>query len=332
MGKISYFQRYSQRENHVTNNTLLVMRHFYHVSPQKISDVFSRLCDDNDLSLSVGLQFKQQIRSSNSVPDALISQAPLEIYFETKRGGQLDVSQIERHFKSISRNTINQAQKILFGLTKVRIDESVKRKLVDRARVKNITFVPIIFADIVRSLREVCEPHETSLSEILSDYENYLESEKLLQTGQILSAFPVGRTFDKNVKHRLYFEPSDRPSKQGSSFIGLYRKKRIEQIASFDTVVVGSDLNEDFLSEKGELSDEKWERIRRAIEDYPDLVDREHRYYLFDNLYCTNFVKHSKGGMIGYRKFHLSKLLNDHASKKQYSAQEVAKLLKDKNW
>ena len=29
MAELSYFQKYTQRENHITNNTLLMMRHLY---------------------------------------------------------------------------------------------------------------------------------------------------------------------------------------------------------------------------------------------------------------------------------------------------------------
>ena len=125
MTNISYFQRYSQRENHATNNTLLVMRHFYQVSPQKISEVLSELCETD---LSVGLLFEQQVRSPTSVPDALISQAPLDIYFETKREGKLNLSQIDRHLVSINRNSRNHAQKFLFGLTKTQINDVDREK------------------------------------------------------------------------------------------------------------------------------------------------------------------------------------------------------------
>lgn len=329
MANISYFQRYSQRENHATNNTLLVMRHFYQVSPQKISVVLSELCEKE---MSVGLLFEQQLRSANSIPDALISQAPLDIYFETKRGRNLDLSQIDRHLDSINRNR-NHAQKFLFGLTKEQINDTDRRKILQRVKEKskNVTFVPITFEKIVQSLRFVCEKHETELCEILSDYVSYLESENLLPTGQILSAFAVGDTFDENVKHRLYFEPFNRPSKEGSSFIGLYRNKRIEQLASFDTVVVRDNVDGDFIFEKGNLSDEERERIQRAIEDDPTLVDQKLRYYLFGELYNTNFIKRSKGGMRGYRKFYLSEWL-DYGNTEQYSAQEVAQHLMDQEW
>ncbi len=146
MTKISYFQRFSQRENHVTNNTLLVMRHFYQASPQKISVVLSDLANDD---LSVGLEFGQQVRLSDGVPDALISQAPLDIYIETKRGGQLDQEQIKRHIGSMAKNSAIRSQTILLGLTRTSIEKKVRDELIGEAKIKNIIFVPITFADIV---------------------------------------------------------------------------------------------------------------------------------------------------------------------------------------
>ena len=60
MSKVSYFQRFPQKENHAINNTLLVMRHFYQASPQKIEAFLSDLADDN---FSIGLVFEQHILS-----------------------------------------------------------------------------------------------------------------------------------------------------------------------------------------------------------------------------------------------------------------------------
>jgi hypothetical protein len=83
MSQISYFQRFSQPENHATNNTLLVFRYFYQSSPFKIQRALTELVEND---LSIGLLFQQQVRGDLSVPDALITQQPLHIYVETKRG------------------------------------------------------------------------------------------------------------------------------------------------------------------------------------------------------------------------------------------------------
>jgi hypothetical protein len=71
MSRVSHFQRFSQPENHATNNTLLVLRHFYQSSPFKIQRVLTSLLETD---LSIGLAFEQQVRGDASVPDALIKQ------------------------------------------------------------------------------------------------------------------------------------------------------------------------------------------------------------------------------------------------------------------
>lgn len=331
MTRISYFQRYSKKENHVTNNTLLLLRYFYQASPEKFGTVLSELTNED---VSVGLVFEQQVRFHSSVPDALISQAPLDIYIETKHGGELDPTQIRRHLSSIGNNSNHPAQKVLFGLTSAPIDKTVSDELVLSARSNNIIFRPITFAEMLSSLRFVCEDHETVLRDVIADYENYLEKEGLLQVGEILSAFPVGWTIHKNIKHKIYFEPCDRPSKASSDFIGLYRNKCIEWLASISTVVSGVGGPENFsicTTETGELTNEEEERIRGAIADFPNLADQEHRYYLFGDVCETEFKKGTRYGMRNRRDFNLSNWL-DYDNKRRYSLKEVAEGLRGEEW
>ena len=334
MTKISYFQRFSQKENHATNNTLLLLRHFYQASPQKINAMLSDLSNDD---ISVGLVFEQQVRSSDSVPDALITQAPLDIYIETKRGGQLDQNQIERHIASIGNRSSSNSKKILISLTRTPIAKNIRDDISGKAQRVDIAFLPITFEDVVRSLRAVCERHEVALQEILSDYEHYLEDEDLLQVGEIMSVFPCGHSIRENIRYRLYFEPPDRPSKAESTFIGLYTQMCVGHLASIKTVVTGVVGPDGFMLdniEKGELSDEDKKRISEAVEAciyYPQLAQEPHRYYLLDEIYKTNFIKSTPYGMMNRRVFNLSRWLN-YDDKKQYTPEEVAIELQDRNW
>jgi hypothetical protein len=59
LSRVSHFQRFSQPENHATNNTLLLLRYFYQSSPFKIQSVLTSLLETD---LSIGLAFEQQIR------------------------------------------------------------------------------------------------------------------------------------------------------------------------------------------------------------------------------------------------------------------------------
>ena len=337
MSKVSYFQRFSQKENHATNNTLLVMRHFYQASPQNIEAVLSDLAGDH---FSVGLVFEQQIKLPNSVPDALISQSPMDVFFETKRGGDLDQKQIEQHILSISQSVTHTSRKILFGLTKTPIDRGIKKQLESRAKSHKIIFIAITFADIVDSLQSVCErePHETALRDILADYEEYLTEEGLLQIGDVMSVVPCGASMTENVKHRLYCECSTRPSKSQSKFMGLYSQKCIKHLADIHTVVSGVMQDGKFVvskTEKGQLSDQQQKRIEDAIADgtyFGGFALHGYRYYLFNEIHETDIRKITKGGIWGARVFNLSEWLDYNKPTKEYSVKEAAERLKGKEF
>lgn len=337
MTEISYFQRYTQRENLVTNNTLLLMRYFYQASPAKLSQVLSKLAGDD---LSVGLMFEQQVTGTHSVPDGVISQLPLEIYFETKREGQLYKSQLENHIESISSKHASKTEKltpILFGLTKKPIANELFECIQRKAKSKNILFKSITYEQILRFLREVCEDHESMLHEILSDYESYLISEDLIQIGQIMTVFPCGVSIEENIEHRLYFEPDDRPSRADSDFAGFYLAQSVGYIGSIKSVVVGTAAPPDFncvKTEKGNLSQEERERIIGAIRDcsyYPGLGEESIRYYLLDEIFPTDFVKATPGGMRKRRDFYLYRWLN-YENCQVYDANEVAEQLANEKW
>lgn len=336
MTRVSYFQRYSQRENHVTNNTLLILRHFYQTSPQKVRDVFSELADAD---IPIGLTFQQQVKESSSVPDALISQEPLSIYIETKRGAWLDLSQLKRHIDSISGSANDRYTKILFGLTTEPIEKGVREELIRKSKEAKIVFISITFMDLIQSLRNVCKDHEDNLTEVLDDYESYLEDENLLQVGEVLSAFACGISLSENLQYQLYFQPSGWPSKARSKFIGLYGNKTISHVAEISSVVVGYYSNEKDMFivekiEKGELSEAEECRIVKAGEActyFGDFAEHSHRYYLFDEVHETNFRKSSPGPMRRLRIFNLADWL-DYEKQRIYSAEDVATNLQGESW
>ncbi|PRY91001.1 hypothetical protein [Donghicola tyrosinivorans] len=82
MTAISHFQTYSQRENHVTNNTMLMLRHVYRTSPILLENVLQALLENADIE--IGPRFKQQSVAGHSVPDAVLSQFALHIYVDAK--------------------------------------------------------------------------------------------------------------------------------------------------------------------------------------------------------------------------------------------------------
>ena len=64
---------------------------------------------------------------------------------------------------------------------------------------------------------------------------------------------------------------------------------------------------------------------------YFSLSQEESRYYLFDEMYETNFIKSSKYGLLNRRDLNLTRWL-DYEKKKEYSTKEAAELLRDKEF
>ena len=168
MSKVSYFQRFSQRENHVTNNTLLVLRYLYQSSPLKLQQVLSSFLDDE---LEIGLSFEQQVRKSVSVPDAVIEQKPFRIVIETKLGNGLDHGQIRRHVTSMQADPIgSHFRSILIGLTPGAVTDAAEAELRDFAQQHGVQFVAVTFEDLLVALREACAEHEVGLLAIIEDW------------------------------------------------------------------------------------------------------------------------------------------------------------------
>jgi hypothetical protein len=323
---VSYFQRFSQAENHATNNTLLLLRYFYQSSPVKIQRALTEIIETD---LSIGLSFQQQIRGGFSVPDGLITQEALRIFLETKRGGNLDADQIKRHLQSISKNSTRGGD-ILIGLTKERIAETDRKKLGEKATAHGIAFAAMTFSQIAEVLRGLCAPHESELLAIIEDYESYLSAEGLMEErDKWLVVFPCGETIAKNARFGLYFEPSSRLCKR-CCFIGLYKQKVVAYIGKVEAIAVvsfiGSDV--DFVQEEGTLTDEH----RRRIKEVADLKNVPHRYYLVDHFAGTDLKKTSPGSIMGFRYLDLSKLLPSFNPRRDYSTDEMAAALKGGTW
>jgi hypothetical protein len=98
--KIHYFQRYHQKENVATANTMLLLSRLYQYS----SDNFFRFLKSEFFSNSFEpeIVFKLQEKSAKSIPDATISQESFKIVVETKMRDWFYSDQLMRHLESFS--------------------------------------------------------------------------------------------------------------------------------------------------------------------------------------------------------------------------------------
>lgn len=335
MSKVSHFQHYSGRENHVTNNTLLVLRYVYQASPAKLEKVLADLLEE---APGIGLTFEQQVAGKHSVPDAVIQQAPLHIYVETKLGSGLWHDQIRRHVASIAAAHLEKAaRKILVGLTRGRIAEDEVRLLRDDAKTAGVTFKAVTFSDLVDALKRAIPEYEPSLRATVDDYRDFVVGEGLLDDERWLAAFPCGTSYDENQRFGLYYEPPSRPSKHMLRFIGIYRQKTVSLLGELATVAVcackDGAVHVDKV-ERGTLTDEQRQRIKRVCEEtsYYDLKGQTLRFYLCDRMHQTALRKRLPGGILQVRYLNLVPLLGSVQATDTLPAHEVAARLRDQTF
>jgi hypothetical protein len=98
MSELHYFPRYSQKENCVTNNTLLLLHRFYHFDRLRFQRLLTLLDPDAELlEPSVGLRFLQQVKRAGGVADGFLDQPSLRIAIETKTSDWFIHKQLNEH-------------------------------------------------------------------------------------------------------------------------------------------------------------------------------------------------------------------------------------------
>jgi hypothetical protein len=305
MSRVSYFARFAAREDQLTNNTMLLLRHLHMAGGGKLETVLGGVLDGQQIE--IGLSFEQQAKLSRSRPDATITQAPLRIHFEAKLGDAFGADQIERHAAGIAASSDGARNTYLIGLTRDAIAPAEFEALEAAARNHGVMFAATTFTEIAEAAQDSCADHETAILDIVTDYRAFLaDSGMLTDRGRTLVVFPCGTSLDDNARLKVYFEPASRPSKAGYRFIGLYRNKAVQFVgepsAVFACRTQGGDIVEVTEPTKG-ASEEALTRIRAIITEisYYGLGDDFTRYYLFDELHPTSFAKSSKHGLLNLR-------------------------------
>ena len=82
--KVHYFQRYKQKENVDTSNTMLMLSRFYEYNPDKFFILLNNLILKEDETPELSFDLQQSINGNESIPDAIISQKSFKVVVETK--------------------------------------------------------------------------------------------------------------------------------------------------------------------------------------------------------------------------------------------------------
>lgn len=339
MSNIHYFQRYHQKENVATNNTLLLFSRLYNESSNKFIDFINSLLGEELNSHLELINFEQQKKNGNSIPDGSITQNSFKIVIETKMDSAKNFknSQLLNHLNSFN----NEDQKILLTLSPTKMKHEQFKDLTEiiKEKDKSINLINTTFRDIVLVFRDTINEYDTTLIAIIDDYEEYCRSSGLItDNASRLRIIPCGNSYNLNMKYNIYYMPSSRNVGE-HGYIGIYHDKKVIGIGKVKKRVNVTVENQKILKSSEDLNEDETNRIQNIITDsYKeldwDLGSCEYEYTIVDKFYETNYIKTSPGGIQGHRFQDLKGILKDNLDKKETlpTVEIIASLLSKKEW
>jgi len=329
MGKpISLFSGYSQRENRTTNYCLLVLKLLYEENPRYLAEVFSTLLGE-EIGDHVGVTFRQQEKKNSSVPDGLIVQKSLTIFIETKNFDWFYDEQLERHLAGLEQSS--PGLKILIALGSFEDGDNSRFAQIEafckEKYCGEIRFAALTFEDFIGALQL---PHlPKTLVDTVSELRAYLDEEGLLPSWrERLDVVNCASSYEDILASNVYLCPAGGGaySHARCAFFGMYRNKCVERISGILAVVdVESELSvmikwkNDHTHEDQILKNKAIESVRQRWSD-----DSPARVFLLGELFETEFIKDSRGGMMGSKQYFKVAGVQ--------TAQELANALKGKTW
>jgi hypothetical protein len=333
MSEIHYFPRYSQPENVITNNTLLLLLRLYDYDRFKFARFLrSVLADDADVSGAIGLQIRQQQGTGATVADGFLAQASIKIIVETKRSNDaFRLDQLRGHLKGFG----NEEFRLLVLLSP---DDSVRpdahRPILEEAKSRGVTVVLTSFEAIIEAARGSLPDHDEELKALVEDFAAFCSEAGLLPTDHhTVFVPPCGQSFAENVEFRLYYCPATR-FRRRTAYLGIYKDKAVQWVGHIAKVVACAVELESGLvtpaANEASLTPEETRRIVGATRAAKARwnVDHDHQFFLCDEFHPTSFRKISSGGMFGHRYFDLNQVLG----KVPPTLELIAAGLQDKTW
>lgn len=335
MSDIHYFQRYSQRENVVTNNTLRLFAQIYRDSPGRLERLLEKIVDG--VEIDIGVQMQQQTSAPSSVPDGSLQQSSFKVVIETKRTKTFGVGQLLRHLEAFDE----EEQRILLLLVP-EVDNTAVSEAASaiEAEDEDIIFAAFTFADLIDVLigdGDLVSTYEQDLYELVEDYQNYCSEERLLPKDDVLRAVPCRKSHEENTAFNLYYAPASR-GYRSHQFLGIYYHKSIRHIGRLDKEVVVDRVNGELKLKDGDTktltADEK-QRVHDAMDAGTERgwdIETGHKFFLVDQFYDTDFTKASKYGMRKNQYFSLRDALGVDKSNTLPDTESIADRLKSESW
>ena len=342
--KIHYFQRYHEKENVATANTILLLSCLYSYSSNKFFKFLDKeyFNDSFDPELIFTLQEKGKKDKNGkvlSIPDATITQEGFKIVVETKLTDWFEIDQLMNHLESFD----DQKHKVLITLSSELMKKSKLEEFNEKLKIYNdkqrypVIHINTTFELLANAVRDVIDDRDYEMQDVLNDYLEYCYEDKLIpeyDSWKYLRMQLAGTTFDFNFANNIYYDRADRGFRP-HTYLGLYKQKSIRCIGKICARITAVEIDGEmqYKTEMGELTQECKALIEKSIIDARnygyDLRNSEHRFFFVEKFYETDFKKTSPGGSMGTKIFDLTQYIDNPNS---LGAEKIAELLKNKSW
>lgn len=336
MALLNQFQTYSQKENAVTNNILLMLSRLYQISPRYYEDYLAAITDDSE-GCKVVPSFAQQVGNhGNGIIDGFIHLPASKVIIETK------LSSLEIKAKLLKYTDSFEAgeHKVLLHLSSHVYSSAEEQEINDE--LKKVTkgtpvyFYSKTFEDFAIQLEQlsIANPYDLNLRNLSNDFREYCESNGLIARDRyMLRAMACGQSFGLNVKHQFYFDDANK-GYSAFSYLGIYARKSVRYIGEVENVIVTNYSAEgglEVVKSRHQVTEEQTIRLLAAINEsvaHGWQIEVGHRFFLLKKFYQTDFKKTSPGGIFRVRYFNLKDVLKDVPAE----TREIAEGLRKKTW
>ena len=223
--------------------------------------------------------------------------------------------------------------KVLIALSNFEMSESGRfSKIEQLCQTKyrgSIYFRAVNFEDLLQALMAL-PALPKNLSDAIADFRDYLDEQELLPSWRdTLDVINCAGSYEEVVQGCTYLCPAEGGAynHRRCRFFGMYKEKTVQYTAEIEAVVDIEDQGVGTL---------KWKNVTRADKELIAAAVNIHRQwrpkscptrvFVLGQLFPTSFVKDTRGGMLGSKKyFDISAL---HVT----GADDLAKKLDGRNW
>lgn len=313
MATINLFQQYSQAENTITNNVLLMLSSLYEINPRYYEDYINGLIEENEFYKIIPEFNQQHNNKGEGFIDGHIRVQPSRIIIETKIEGQEWIEKLLKYTKSFSSDEIQ----LLFHLSSSHYDgksiSTIRKRLEANKSTKNAKFLSLTYKDLVQQLEALKNlyPYEPQLQRLYNHFEAYTQNMGLIpEQRHVLRAMACGQSYDLNIKYQFYFDLGTRGYRH-FNYLGIYYDKAVHYIGELENILL-ADYNSDsgltIYESTIPPTDEQKKRLIAGIKASVEEgwhISKNHRFFLLKNFTETYFEKESPGGLLRARYFYL---------------------------